>query len=76
LAKIAKLAIMIKEKMLIRKKSITRYYQDFNSEESKNSNEEEKRRPKKKETKDHFETIRRGVYYQNCYNEGHLTKKM
>ncbi len=67
---------MIEEKMPIRKKSITRYYQDFNSEELENSNEEKKRRPKKKETKDHFETIRGGVYCQNCHNEGHLTKKM
>jgi hypothetical protein len=31
--------------------------------------------PKKKEIKYHSETIRRGVYYQNCYNEGHLTKE-
>ncbi len=52
-----------------------KYCQDSNNEESKDSYEEEKWKPKKKETKDHFETIRRGVYCQNCYNEGHLTKE-
>jgi hypothetical protein len=25
--------------------------------------------------KDHFETYRRGVYYQKIYNKGHLTKE-
>jgi hypothetical protein len=36
---------------------------------------EKKQKPNKKKTKDYSETIRRGVYYQNCYNEGHLTKQ-
>jgi hypothetical protein len=44
---------MIKGKMLVRKKSIVRYRQDFNSEKSKDSDEEEKWRPKKKKTKYH-----------------------
>jgi len=61
--------------MLVRKKSVARYHQDSNSEELEDSDEEEKWRPKKKETKHHFETIRRGVYCQNCYSEGHLTKE-
>jgi hypothetical protein len=39
----------------------------------KKINEKEKWRPKKKETKYHFETIRRGVYYQNCYNVNYKT---
>jgi hypothetical protein len=75
LAKVAESTIMIEEKMPVRKKSIVRYRQDSNSEESKDFDEEEKRRPKKKDTKDHFKTIRRGVYCQNCYNEGHFTKE-
>ncbi len=29
----------------------------------------------KKKTKNHYETIKIGVYCQNCYNEGHLTKE-
>ncbi len=32
-------------------------------------------RLKKKERKDHSKTIKRSVYYQNCYNEGHLIKE-
>jgi hypothetical protein len=66
---------MIKEEMPIIKKSIARYHQDYNSEELEDSDEEEKRRPKKKETKYHSETIKRGVYCQNYYNEGYLTKE-
>ncbi len=75
LADITKLAIVIEENMLIRKKSTTKYHQDFDSEELGDFDEEKKWRPKKKKTKDHFETIKRGVYCQNCYNEGHLIKK-
>jgi hypothetical protein len=75
MAKVAELAIMIEEEMLVRLKSIVRYRQDSDSEELEDSDEEKKQRPKKKETKDHSETIRRGVYYQNRYNEGHLTKE-
>jgi hypothetical protein len=59
----------------IRKKSITRYRQDFDNKKSEDSNEEEKWRPKKKEIKDYSKTIRRGMYCQNYYNEGHLTKE-
>jgi len=51
-----------------------KYCQDYDNEKLKNYNEEKQWRPKKKETKDHFETCIRGVYCQNCYNEGHLTK--
>ncbi len=75
LAKVAKSTIMIKKEMPIRKKSIPKYHQNYDNDESKDSNEKEKRRPKKKETKYHFETIIRGVYYQNCYNEGHLANE-
>jgi hypothetical protein len=74
LAEIIKSMIMI-EKMTIKKKNIVRYFQDSNNEESKDSYEEEKWISKKKETKDHSKTIIRGVYCQNCYNEGHLTKE-
>jgi hypothetical protein len=61
--------------MLVRRKNITRYCQEFDNEESEDSDEEEKWRPKKKEIKDHFETYRKGLYCQNCYNERHFTKE-
>jgi hypothetical protein len=32
-------------------------------------------KPKKKETKYHSKTIKKSVYYQICYNEGHLIKE-
>jgi hypothetical protein len=66
---------MIEEKNPIRKKSIARYCQNSNNEESKDFDEKEKEKPKKKEIKDHSEIIRRDVYCQNCYNEGHLTNE-
>jgi hypothetical protein len=52
-----------------------RYCQDSDSEELKDSYEDEKWKPKNKETKDNSETIIRGVYNQNCYNEIHLAKE-
>ncbi len=61
--------------MPVRRKNITRYCQEFDNEESEDSDEEEKWRPKKKKTKNHFETYRKGVYCQNCYNERHLLKE-
>jgi hypothetical protein len=61
--------------MLVRKKSIVEYCQNSNSEESEDYDEEEKWKPKKKKTKDHFKTIIKGLYCQNCYNEGPLTKE-
>jgi hypothetical protein len=61
--------------MLVRRKNITWYCQEFDNEESEDSDEEEKWRPKQKETKYHFETYRKGVYCQNCYNERHFTKE-
>ncbi len=64
--------MMMEKQMPVRKKSIARYCQDSANEELKDFDEEEKQRPKKKETKYHSKTIRRCVYYQNYYNEGHL----
>ncbi len=75
LVEVIKSTIMIEEKMLVRIKNITRYYQESDNEKSEDSNEEEKWRPKKKEPKDHSEIIRRSVYCKNCCNEGHLTKE-
>ncbi len=74
LVEVAKLTIMIEEEMLARRKNITIYYQEFYSEKLKDFDDEEKCWRKKKEIKYHFETYRKGVYYQNYYNEGHLTK--
>jgi hypothetical protein len=42
MAKITKSTIMIEEELPIRKKSITRYRQDFDNKKSEDSNEEEK----------------------------------
>ncbi len=75
LAEVTKSLIIIKLKMLVRKKSIVEYCQNSNSEESEDYDEEEKWKPKKKKTKDHFKTIIKGLYCQNCYNEGPLTKE-
>jgi hypothetical protein len=75
LVEVVELVIMIEKEMPIRKKSIVKYCQDSDNEESEDSDEEEKQKPKKKKTKYYFETIRRGVYCQNYYNEGHFTKE-
>jgi hypothetical protein len=62
LAEVIELTIMIEEEMSVRKKYISRYQQDFDSEESEDFEEEKKQRPKKK-TKHQFEIIKRDVYY-------------
>ncbi len=50
--------IMIEEEMPVRRKSIVKYCQDFNSEESNDFNEREKRRPRRKKQKITLELIK------------------
>ncbi len=52
---------------------MAKYRQDFDSEESNESNDEEQVKPKRKGAKFWFDIYRRGVYWQNYYNEGHFT---
>jgi hypothetical protein len=66
---------MIEEEMSIRKKSIMRYCEDSNSGESKDFDGKKNRNQTRKKIKNHYETILKGIYCQNCYNEGHLAKE-
>ncbi len=50
---------------------MVRYHQISNNDEYDELDDEKHFKPKRKETKVWFETYRRGVYCQNCYNEGH-----
>ncbi len=75
LVKVAKLAIAIEEEMLVRRKNMAKYCQDFDSDEFDESDDAEQVKPKRKEVKVWFDTSRRGVYCENCYNKGHFTKE-
>ncbi len=59
--------------MSVKRKNMAKYRQDFDSEESNESNDEEQVKPKRKGAKFWFDIYRRGVYWQNYYNEGHFT---
>ncbi len=54
---------------------MARYRQDFDSDEFGELDDDKQIKPKRKGAKVWFDTYRRGVYYQNCYNEGHFTKE-
>jgi len=56
-----------------------KYHQnDSNSDESDDANDEDEHHENKtlkKSKKVDFDIIKRGVYCQNCFNEGHCTKE-
>ncbi len=57
---------------------MVRYHQnEYNSDEFDdfdNEDERHEKKIKKKSKKIDFDMVRRGVYCQNCFNEGHFTK--
>ncbi len=48
LVEVVELALMIEEKMLVRKQSIMIYHQDFDNDELEDSDDEEKWKPEKR----------------------------
>jgi len=60
-------------------KNMVKYCQnDYDSDESDDfddENEHHEKKIKKKSKKVDFDTIRRRVYCQNCFNESHFTKE-
>jgi len=79
LAKVAKSAILVKEKLPMRWKNMARYHpNNSNNDEYKDIDDKNKHYEKKtrnKPKKVNIETIKEGVYFQNCFNEGHFTKE-
>ncbi len=74
LTKVVKFAITMEEQLPMRQKNITKYHKtNSNSEKLDEKDEEDHHKPKRKDIKVQFDTIRRGVYCQNCYNERHFT---
>jgi len=76
LAKVVEFVITMEEELLVRQKNITIYCQaNSDIEQSDDLDEEDHSKTKRKDTKVQFDTITRGVYCQNYYNEGHFTKE-
>ncbi len=79
LTEVAKFIILVEKEQHVRWKNMARYRQNYsNSDESKdndNENEHYENKTKKKSKNVNIDTIREGVYYQNCFNEGHFTKE-
>jgi hypothetical protein len=61
--------------MLIRKKIMAKYCQDFDSDEFDELDDEEQVKPKRKGGNVRFDIYKKCVYCQICYNEGHFTKE-
>jgi Zn-finger nucleic acid-binding protein len=78
LAKIAEFAIIIEEKLPMKRKNMAKYHQnDSNSDEfddSNNEDEHHEKKTKKKSKKVDFDIVKKGVYCQKCFDEGHFTK--
>jgi hypothetical protein len=75
LAEMAISAISIKEEIPIRKRNMVRHHENSNSDEFDELNDKEQVKPKRKGAKVQFDTCRRGVHCQKCYNDGHFTKE-
>jgi len=79
LAKVAKFAIIVKEKLPMRWKNMARYRQnDFDNDEFDDFDNEDERHEKnikKKSKKVDFDIVRTWLYCQNYFNEGHFTKE-
>jgi hypothetical protein len=79
LTKVAESVILIEEELLVRWKNMAKYHpNNFDSDESENNDDEHEhyeKKTKKKSKKMNIDTIKEGVYYQNCFNEGHFTKE-
>jgi hypothetical protein len=75
LVKVAESTIAIEEKMLVRKRIMARYCQDFDSDESNELDDEEQVKPKRKGGNIQFHIYKKCVYCQICYNKGHFTKE-
>ncbi len=58
---------------------MARYCQNnYNSDKFENNDDEDehyKYKTKTKSQKVNIDIIKKGVYYQNCFNEGHFTKE-
>ncbi len=69
--------ILVEEKLHVRRKNMARYHQnDFDSDEFEDSDDVHyEKKTKKKAKKVNFDIVRKGVYCQNCFNEGHFTKE-
>jgi len=61
--------------MHVKKKKVTRYQFELNNEKLDDFNDEKEQKPEQKGAKIMcFDTYCKGIYYQNCYSEGLLTK--
>jgi hypothetical protein len=65
----------MEEELLVRWKNIARYHKANLDNEESNEEDEDHCKTKKKDIKVQFDTIRKGVYRHNCYNEGQFTKE-
>ncbi len=79
LAEVDEFAIIIEEKLTMKWKNMVRYRQNVsNSDESNdfdNEDEHHEKKTKKKYKKVDFEKIKKGMYCQICFYEGHFTKE-
>jgi hypothetical protein len=69
--------ILVEKKLFVRRKNMAKYHQnDFNKDEFEDYDDEHnEKKNKKKAKKVNFNIVRKGVYCQNCFNEGHFTQK-
>jgi hypothetical protein len=59
LVEVAKSIIAIEEEMLVRRRNMARYCQDFDSDESNETNDQEQVKPKRKGAKVRFNTYKK-----------------
>jgi hypothetical protein len=67
---------MVGHELFATKRKLPKEWDKFESENSvKESNDDGHQWSKQKDEKTQLNVVRWGVYYTNCYNEGHYTKE-
>jgi len=76
---VAEFSILGEEELPMKWKNMARCCpNNLDNDESRDSDDEDEHsenKTKKKSKKMNIDIIREGVYYQNCFNEGHFTKE-
>jgi len=77
LVEVVNLTMVIEQEMPMKRKGqMVRHHQDFDSDEFEfDYDDENYQKTRRLRRKMKFETYQRGIYCQNCYNEGHYSKE-
>jgi len=77
LVEVVNSTVVIEQEMPMKRKGqMVRHHEGFYSDEFEfDYDDEDYQKTRRLRRKMKFETYKKGIYYQNCYNEGHYSKE-